>query len=1615
MEELKKLVRHWKLHEARGFWKMHPQKEDLVYALLEYMDDKDDYSRKAPTRPLSSKPSKDAPKVKTRKQSTVDLKTFRVSVLKPYAGDLFSQRDHTQGLIYLSRQNLRSMATAAGAGAGAAAGKANARNRSNTFLSGDFFQMGSSTVSAAAQTPEEMEATARQKARWQAIIVEIFRYSTIPGDEAAIIEEGGLQVVDLIGKTDLSVSSFANTAMAACCAATIVNLAVEHQCHAKLMPPNQMVVIEALNTIATHHALQARVMTFCCLALAHLSSGFGKEDAMVNMCLNTLAAGAASVDAPHCRKVAVAALANLALSSERNQLVEHLVPAIKALALLEDDHADAPLLVILATTNLSFFDVPRIALTDGGIVGVLATCVDKILAAVDEPAPKDGEVRAASAVAADTENKAVPMPGTVFGADVDAVLHAVSECLLNLSCTVDARERMVKDGGVRVMVKLEQKCKRAVTKEVLALALSNMTGGDLHGLSSTAVDQGAIPALVRLSKMVRGAEARGRLAAALCNFSADACHRAALVEEGAHFALVDLSASEPTASPTQPLVLVALINLLAVPANQTALVDAGMMRLLRRLAGAADAAPETERYCSMALANIADDLQLHSTETHQQVLSMMTNLAAATRPASGMPERPGAVELQRIIANAFAFFAHIMTRKDDALAGAGLEVDVPNDDGGVLATSTSGLLTDAVVRTIVQLCASKDGVVMHYAGVALHNLAQAPAFHARLVANGITDALALLAEARDDSVRRMCASTLRSVTAAEHFKLVSKDVAVVDGLVKVLRSLESSRAPDIINSSAAALFAISCSSDALLQRDASILWRLFGMMRGGEESTQLYAARALCNLTCAEATVATLLRDQAIADFIAIAILRTNNEEVKGVCAECLFNMLRYPASRPALLKEPNNVLWAISRLFRSVESGRTQRIGALVVYNLSCAPATAAVLMETINAAETLASVALTPGHESNRWAAAALCNLSSTSDFATKLVHDAAHTHQRPNQGTGTDDDGRGLIRVVNCLLAAAKLEHARADAHLADKAGAEEIRMLCTRTLYNLARVSADVSERLIDDGIIALMESFLLDDDDDQIVELACAVFYNVSAIPGCEVAMVDFQAVSSLMKVLRRRVLPAEALAAAAPMDVVDAGADSSRTMEDVPRNETKFPLANVPAFDVSKSALASLCFATFFNFSTQAATCTALQAAGVGDACIALAALPQGVPKPLHRVALRIFRNLATGEKSHKLLAARGRCAAVVAALRAWTRIFAADVDALNDVAAVVAHLSCTASLADGLVESRGVLLLAECSACLAGTVYDEQALGLLALAARNVSPRPQKAFGTFGSTWSPTRDAGWHDCAVVVGMLRALTRVAPVSTEDGSETDEAKGRLEDAAACLYNVLTTVGAALECADVLSALLTALFRRCDKSPATRALCAAALIARQTDPDAEAGVHYSDGSVVALHSAMNADVAQLDADTVSAPKRQAPARRADQKPALNASALSPHFSVQAIKAVAGGEKAAPPFTVASSRADQSTMREPQWLRFAQDQHKAEMEGLDAPTTASVKLPKQSAEPPKSTYTKTSGKFRKICLKRNKVKAAPAQPDAAEGDVGFDVKVEFDMAQAFKPLAG
>ena len=223
--------------------------------------------------------------------------------------------------------------------------------------------------------------------------------------------------------------------------------------------------------------------------------------------------------------------------------------------------------------------------------------------------------------------------------------------------------------------------------------------------------------------------------------------------------------------------------------------------------------------------------------------------------------------------------------------------------------------------------------------------------------------------------------------------------------------------------------------------------------------------------------------------------------------------------------------------------------------------------------------------------------------------------------------------------------------------------------------------------------------------------------------------------------------------------------------------------------------------------------------------------------------------------------------------------------------------------------------------------------------------------------------------------------------------------------------------AADAADNLSALLTALFKRVDK-PQTRSLCAAALIARQGDQE---GAHYSDGSVVALFSAMQSEVSGYDAAAAASPTKMKTDKRqispgVDDDDAHGHHDTLPYF----FSNVDAGTCS--PSTIRSRQVDRDKIVvEPMWMHFEQDSHVVS-EGLEAPPTQSLKLPKQPADPPRTMYTKSSGRFRKIILFPNKVKAendahhAIKDDDATWGDHGsqFEIVTTFDFGQVYPPLA-
>lgn len=104
VEELKELVKHWKLHRKRGFWRDHPEKDDLVRALLQYILQESDskhrkqvaqekYRMKAEEGIKSNNEAQSAAIVAGEAQRDANAKSKElVFKNKDTAGDMFYQR-----------------------------------------------------------------------------------------------------------------------------------------------------------------------------------------------------------------------------------------------------------------------------------------------------------------------------------------------------------------------------------------------------------------------------------------------------------------------------------------------------------------------------------------------------------------------------------------------------------------------------------------------------------------------------------------------------------------------------------------------------------------------------------------------------------------------------------------------------------------------------------------------------------------------------------------------------------------------------------------------------------------------------------------------------------------------------------------------------------------------------------------------------------------------------------------------------------------------------------------------------------------------------------------------------------------------------------------------------------------------------------------------------------------------------------------------------------------------------------------------------------------------------------------------------------------------------------
>ncbi|CAK4624733.1 hypothetical protein LEN26_013783 [Aphanomyces euteiches] len=289
-----------------------------------------------------------------------------------------------------------------------------------------------------------------------------------------------------------------------------------------------------------------------------------------------------------------------------------------------------------------------------------------------------------------------------------------------------------------------------------------------------------------------------------------------------------------------------------------------------------------------------------------------------------------------------------------------------------------------------------------------------------------------------------------------------------------------------------------------LAKCADLASSLTLMMRSGIEEVQIHCAAALCGLAATDRggpkVHRTLWKDGAMGDFIVNALLRINSDSTKEICARVLFNVLTHDDGRAAFIKD--GVLYALVKLAR-LDSVETRSLCVTALYNLSCDDAMIPTLMD-INVAQVvskmcdsdantdgnrqrlaacLTNVALCPGNEMKlveggvlsaivllcdhgdlhclRYSASVLCSLSTVPDCCTAMASMAIVDLLLKMVNSR---DGAQCLLALNALCnvscsAANQDKMEEADAVCAvlrvmDESEEESILTTCSKILCNLA---------------------------------------------------------------------------------------------------------------------------------------------------------------------------------------------------------------------------------------------------------------------------------------------------------------------------------------------------------------------------------------------------------------------------------------------------------------------------------------------------------------------------------------------------------------------------------
>ncbi|RHY33768.1 hypothetical protein DYB32_001430 [Aphanomyces invadans] len=945
-EELRDLVKHWKLHRQRNFWKTHATKEELVRTLYKYINTKvlpserigdksvgvaatlsSPTSTSSPATPIVPERPKTPVPESPAKKPLVDRRLSNrklhlaissskspsrrgAFLLESYLGDLFGQRgDYEDGMIYLSRLGNVDVSTDTGDE------KSTPKSRQTVFST-----PASPTASAAAANNmsepstvvERMDedSSTREVRMKQECASSLYQLSLHVGHEAGIVQEGCVPaLVRLSMFDDYDVKKYA--------AAATVNLT----CNAALCPR------------MLDDGLLVGLMEFSKVQQEDI-----RRNAAIGMCR-------ISYDRPGQQRLlhegSVPAMISM-LNSSDNETKEACIKAIPIHPMIAWDvgsvisesvvytmvkmagprRQDISCLRFMGETicNLSLLSGPRVKAVEDGVL---------------EPLSLIGH----------------------HATDVE-ILQLAGTALCNFS-TVEANHPHMSQPRVLKCLEILLDVPDVSIRELGAVTVANLT---CSPESLKAMIQSNIALKLIQIGYTTNEVIQENVSLALSNLAmSEEDKELFLTRSGVVMMLLQFLKSGSAG--TQENAVCTLCSLMTHESSRSELMQCDMIGVLLKLASSP--VPKTRELAAMSMLNFSAHTDLSPYLLAPDTLKSLIALLVGDTDANDT--------------NHMKDTTVTLTRIQDYCLSCIYNLSFYSASRAALAAEGCVSVLSHVFRKPSRVIDQNKRVV-----ATVCNLTFCVDAQARIVADdGLRLVKRLTAHCAIKEVL-MCASTILCNVATVAIELPNSPV------LSMLIDLSHTAHNDISLNCAIAFNKLADNpgyADAL-SRCPELAPSLTMMMRSGVEEVQIHCAAALCGLASDRTSKLhrTMWKDSAISDFIVNSLLRINSDSTKEICARVLFNVLTHNEGRAGFIKD--GVLYALVKLAR-LDSVEIRTLCVTALYNLSCDESMVPVLMD-INVAQVISKMCESDTNtEANRQRlASCLTNIALCPGNETKLI---------------------------------------------------------------------------------------------------------------------------------------------------------------------------------------------------------------------------------------------------------------------------------------------------------------------------------------------------------------------------------------------------------------------------------------------------------------------------------------------------------------------------------------------------------------------------------------------------------------------------------------------------